>query len=269
MFLDDTACNLASLNLMLFLDEDGRFDVASFRRAVFLTILAQEILVDHTDYPTPAITKNSHLYRSLGLGYANLGALLMAQGLPYDSNEGRDLAAAITSLMTGEAYRTSAEIAEAMGPFSRFRANRHSFLEVIEMHKEAAESIPSAGVQSDLREASSQVWADALRLGKKHGYKNAQVTVLAPTGTIAFMMDCDTTGVEPDIALVKYKKLVGGGVLKIVNNTVPMALRRLGYREEQIREIVAQIDENETIEGESVLKDEQDAAPLTGWVTSA
>jgi ribonucleoside-diphosphate reductase alpha chain len=256
MFLDDTACNLASLNLMRFLGEDGSFDVASFRRAVYVTILAQEILVDHTDYPTPAITKNSHLYRSLGLGYANLGALLMAQGLPYDSTEGRNLAAAITSLMCGEAYRTSAEIAEAMGPFPRFRVNRNSFLGVIGMHKEAAEAIPPSGVQADLWEASRQAWADALRLGRKHGYKNAQVTVLAPTGTIAFMMDCDTTGVEPDIALVKYKKLVGGGVLKIVNNTVPMALRKLGYGEEQIREIVAYIDENETIEAAPVLKDE-------------
>jgi ribonucleoside-diphosphate reductase alpha chain len=250
MFLDDTACNLASLNLMQFLGEDGSFDVASLKRAASLTILAQEILVDHTDYPTPAITKNSHLYRSLGLGYANLGALLMALGLPYDSAEGRNLAAAITSVMCGEAYRTSAEIADAMGPFPRFRVNRNSFLEVIGMHKGAAESISPAGVQPDLWEASREVWADALRLGRKHGYKNAQVTVLAPTGTIAFMMDCDTTGVEPDIALVKYKKLVGG------NNTVPMALRRLGYREDQICEIVSYIDENETIEGVSVLKDE-------------
>jgi len=256
MFLDDTACNLASLNLMQFLGEDGSFDVASFKRAASLTVLAQEILVDHTDYPTPAITKNSHLFRSLGLGYANLGALLMAQGLPYDSAEGRNLAAAITSVMCGEAYRTSAEIAAAMGPFPRFRVNRNPFLEVIGMHKEAAESLSPTGVQPDLWEASRQVWTDALRLGRKHGYKNAQVTVLAPTGTIAFMMDCDTTGVEPDIALVKYKKLVGGGVLKIVNNTVPMALRRLGYAEDQVCEVVSYIDDNETIEGVSVLKDE-------------
>ncbi len=256
MFLDDTACNLASLNLMKFLGEDGSFDVASFKRAASITILAQEILVDHTDYPTPAIAKNSHLYRTLGLGYANLGALLMAGGLPYDSAEGRNLAAAITSLMCGEAYRTSAEIAEAMGPFPRFRVNRTPFLKVIGMHKEAAESIPPTGVQPDLWEASRQVWADALGLGKRHGYKNAQVTVLAPTGTIAFMMDCDTTGVEPDIALVKYKKLVGGGMLKIVNNTVPMALRRLGYNEDQVGELVSYIDTNETIEAAPVLKDE-------------
>ena len=256
MFLDDTACNLASLNLMRFLGEDGSFDVASFKRAASLTILAQEILVDHTDYPTPAIAKNSHLYRTLGLGYANLGALLMARGLPYDGAEGRNLAAAITSLMCGEAYRTSAEIAEAMGPFPRFRVNRMPFLEVIGLHKEAAEAIPPAGVQPDLWEASRQVWTDALGLGRKHGYKNAQVTVLAPTGTIAFMMDCDTTGVEPDIALVKYKKLVGGGVLKIVNNTVPMALRRLGYSEDQTDEIVSHIDKKETIEAAPMLKDE-------------
>jgi len=256
MFLDDTACNLASLNLMHFLGEDGSFDVASFKRAASLTILAQEILVDHTDYPTAAIARNSHLYRSLGLGYANLGALLMAQGLPYDSTEGRNLAAAVTSLMCGEAYRTSAEIAEAMGAFPRFRVNRNSFLEVIGMHREAAEAVSAAGVQTDLWEQSRQVWADALRLGRKHGYKNGQVTVLAPTGTIAFMMDCDTTGVEPDIALVKYKKLVGGGMLKIVNNTVPMALRRLGYSEDQIREIVSYIDEHETIEGAPLLKEE-------------
>jgi ribonucleoside-diphosphate reductase alpha chain len=256
MFLDDTACNLASLNLMQFLGEEGRFDVASFKQAVFVTILAQEILVDHTDYPTAAIARNSHLFRSLGLGYANLGALLMAQGLPYDSAAGRNLAAAITSLMSGEAYRTSSRIAEAMGPFPRFRVNRNPFLEVIGMHKAAAESISPSGVEPDLWEASRQVWMDALRLGRKHGYKNAQVTVLAPTGTIAFMMDCDTTGVEPDIALVKYKRLVGGGMLKIVNNTVPMALRRLGYREDQIGEILSHIDENETIEGAPVLKAE-------------
>jgi ribonucleoside-diphosphate reductase alpha chain len=256
MFLDDTACNLASLNLMRFLSDDGSFDVAAFKHAVSITILAQEILVDHADYPTPAIARNSHLYRPLGLGYANLGALLMAQGLPYDSDEGRNLSAAITSLMCGEAYDTSAKIAEAMGPFARFRVNRHPFLEVIGMHKKAAESVPALGVPSDLWEASREVWVDALQRGRRYGYKNAQVTVLAPTGTIAFMMDCDTTGVEPDIALVKYKKLVGGGLLKIVNNTVPMALERLGYSDAQIRAIVSYIDENESIEGAPLLKEE-------------
>jgi len=256
MFLDDTACNLASLNLMRFVDEAGRFEVAAFRRAAALTILAQEILVDFADYPTPQIAKNSHLYRPLGLGYANLGALLMSQGLPYDSDEGRNVSAAITSLMCGEAYRMSAEIAGAMGPFPHYKQNRAPFLEVIGMHKHAAESVPSSGVQTDLWKASRDAWSQALELGTKHGYKNGQVTVLAPTGTIAFMMDCDTTGVEPDIALVKYKKLVGGGLLKIVNNTVPMALSKLGYGEKQISDIVAYIDERETIEGAPHVRDE-------------
>ncbi|MEM7410615.1 MAG: vitamin B12-dependent ribonucleotide reductase [Myxococcota bacterium] len=249
MFLDDTACNLASLNLMKFVDEGGRFDVEAYRHAAALTILAQEILVDHADYPTQAIAKNSHLFRPLGLGYANLGALLMSFGLPYDSDEGRNLAAALTALMCGQAYATSAEVAEAMGPFPRYRMNRKPFLEVIGMHKEAAEAIPSTGVPEDLMTAARESWAEALEKGTKHGYKNGQVTVLAPTGTIAFMMDCDTTGVEPDIALVKYKKLVGGGLLKIVNGTVPSALRHLGYSEEQIVRIVEYVDENETIEG--------------------
>jgi len=255
MFLDDTACNLASLNLLQFLGEDGRFDVASFREAVALTILAQEILVDFAAYPTETIARNSHLFRPLGLGYANLGALLMAEGLPYDSEPGRNLAASITSLLCGEAYRTSAEIAEAMGPFPRYRINRKSFLEVISMHREAAQAVSSSGVQMDLWEHSRKVWDEALSLGRRHGYRNAQVTVLAPTGTIAFMMDCDTTGVEPDIALVKYKKLVGGGLLKIVNRTVPMALRKLGYDEAQVADIVAYVDEKETIEGAPHLRE--------------
>jgi ribonucleoside-diphosphate reductase alpha chain len=256
MFLDDTACNLASLNLMRFVDAAGRFDVPAFRHAVAITILAQEILVDHAAYPTERIARNSHLFRPLGLGYANLGALLMASGLPYDSDEGRNLAAALTALMCGQAYRTSAEIAEAMGPFPRFRMNRKPFLEVIGMHKAAAEAIPAAGVPEDLLRAARESWAEALAAGSRHGYKNAQVTVLAPTGTIAFMMDCDTTGVEPDIALVKYKKLVGGGVLKIVNQTVPMALRRLGYGEEAVRAIVEHVDDRETIEGAPGLRPE-------------
>ena len=255
MFLDDTACNLASLNLMRFLDGEGRFQVEAFRRAVALTILAQEILVDHAAYPTAKIERNSHLFRPLGLGYANLGALLMASGLPYDGDEGRNVAAALTALMCGQAYRTSAEIAAAMGPFARFRINRKPFLEVIGMHKAAADAIPAAGVPADLLRAARESWTEALSAGERHGYKNAQVTVLAPTGTIAFMMDCDTTGVEPDIALVKYKKLVGGGVLKIVNQTVPMALRRLGYGEEAIREMIAHVDAQETIEGAPGLRD--------------
>jgi ribonucleoside-diphosphate reductase alpha chain len=261
MFLDDTACNLASLNLMTFLSEpsDGEaadFQVEDFRRAVALTILAQEIIVDPADYPTAEIAKNSHLFRPLGLGYANLGALLMAFGEPYDGDRGRNLAAAITSLMCGQAYATSAEIAEAMGPFVRYRANRKPFLEVIGMHKAAAETVPAEGVPEDLLQASRESWTSALEQGRKHGYKNGQVTVLAPTGTIAFMMDCDTTGVEPDIALVKYKKLVGGGFLKIVNRTVPMALRRLGYTPEEIDSISSFIEENETIEGAPALRDE-------------
>jgi ribonucleoside-diphosphate reductase alpha chain len=256
MFLDDTACNLASLNLMTFVDEHGRFQVEDFKRAVAVTITAMEIIVDPADYPTPVIGRNSHLYRPLGLGYANLGALLMSNGVPYDSDEGRNLSAAITSLMCGEAYRQSSEIAEAMGPFPRYRMNRKPFLEVIGMHKAAAESVPAAGVPEDLHAAHREVWKQALQSGTKHGFKNGQVTVLAPTGTIAFMMDCDTTGVEPDIALVKYKKLVGGGFLKIVNRTVPMALERLGYSRDEVGAIIAHVDEHETIEGAPALKPE-------------
>jgi ribonucleoside-diphosphate reductase alpha chain len=256
MFLDDTACNLASLNLMSFVDDEGVFRVEDFKRAAALTILAQEILVDHAAYPTPEIAKNSHLFRPLGLGYANLGALLMAFGLPYDSEEGRNLAAAVTAVMCGQAYHTSAQIAAAMGPFPRYRMNRRPFLDVIGMHSAAAEAISAAGVPGDLYRAARECWAAALDAGRKHGFKNAQVTVLAPTGTIAFMMDCDTTGVEPDIALVKYKKLVGGGFLKIVNNTVPMALKKLGYSDDRAAAIVFHIDEVETIEGAPGLDDE-------------
>ncbi len=255
MFLDDTACNLASLNLMRFVDSDGRFEVEAFRQAVALTILAQEILVDHAAYPTAQIERNSHLFRPLGLGFANLGALLMASGLPYDGDSGRNLAASITSLMCGEAYRASAEISAAMGPFARYRQNRDCFLQVIEMHKAAAEAVSPAGVPADLHAAARESWVAALSMGRRHGYKNAQVTVLAPTGTIAFMMDCDTTGVEPDLSLVKYKKLVGGGLLKIVNGTVPMALRRIGYTEDAVLRIVSWIDEHETIEGAPDLED--------------
>ena len=255
MFLDDTACNLASLNLLTFLDDSSEFDIAGFQHAVRLTILAQEIMVDHADYPTPAIARNSHLFRPLGLGYANLGALLMNSGLPYDSPEGRNLAAALTAVMCGEAYHTSADIADAMGPFQRYRINRKPFLEVIKMHEDAVLAIPSEGVSEPLLAAARQSWRSAYEKGRKSGFKNAQVTVLAPTGTIAFMMDCDTTGVEPDIALVKYKKLVGGGYLKIVNNTVPKALEKLGYSEAEIEEITDYITEQETIEGAPGLKE--------------
>jgi len=257
MFLDDTACNLASLNLMTFVEEAKEpFQVEDFRFSVSLTILAQEILVDFASYPTKAIEKNSHLFRPLGLGYANLGALLMAGGKPYDSTEGRNLAASITSLMCGEAYLMSAKIAHAMGPFPRFRMNRKPFLEVIGMHRDAARQVDGAGVTQGLLGASREVWDAAMEEGRQHGFKNAQVTVLAPTGTIAFMMDCDTTGVEPDIALVKYKKLVGGGFLKIANQTVGMALRKLEYNAEEIEVILAYLDERETIEGAPGLLDE-------------
>ena len=249
MFLDDTACNLASLNLMHFRSIGGGFDVDSFKRAVDLTILAQEILVSNAKYPTAPIGKNSEEYRPLGLGFANLGALLMASGLPYDSDGGRASAAAISALMTGEAYAMSARIAERMGPFAGYERNREPFLGVVRKHAQHVDRIDPTLVGSDLLAAARDAWADALRTGGASGYRNAQVTVLAPTGTIGFMMDCDTTGIEPDIALVKYKKLVGGGVLKIVNNTVPLALQRLGYSAESISSVLQFIDEMETIEG--------------------
>jgi ribonucleoside-diphosphate reductase alpha chain len=249
MFLDDSACNLASLNLMHFRSIDGAFDADAFRRAVDLTVLAQEILVSNAKYPTEGIGRNSEDYRPLGLGYANLGALLMASGLPYDSDGGRACAAAITALMTGEAYAMSARVAERMGPFSGYERNREPFLGVIRKHAQHVDRIDPTLVDPALLAAARDVWAEALRGGVANGFRNAQVTVLAPTGTIGFMMDCDTTGIEPDIALVKYKKLVGGGVLKIVNNTVPLALQRLGYSPETISSALQFIDEMETIEG--------------------
>ena len=230
MFLNDTACNLASLNLMKFVDADGEFDVESYRYAARLTLTAQEILVDNASYPTPRIEENSHKFRPLGLGYANLGALLMSRGLAYDSDEGRNFAAALTAIMHGEAYRQSSVIArDHGGPFLEYDINRKSFLRVIGKHRDAAYALPTKGVPIGVLEAAVEVFDEALELGKENGYRNAQVTVLAPTGTIAFMMDCDTTGIEPDIALIKYKKLVGEGFLKIVNQTVPAALRKLGY----------------------------------------
>jgi ribonucleoside-diphosphate reductase alpha chain len=249
MFLDDTACNLASLNLMKYLNSSGQFDVASFRRAVDVTITAQEILVDFASYPTPRIAENSHNFRPLGLGYANLGALLMSMALPYDSEEGRNVAGAVTALMCGEAYAQSARVAEKLGPFPGYQVNREPMLDVIRMHREAMRGINPEHVQPQLYLAAQESWDAALETGEKHGYKNSQVTVLAPTGTIGFMMDCDTTGIEPDLALVKYKKLVGGGVIKIVNNTVPQAMMRLGYSPEQTSEIVAYIDQHGTVEG--------------------
>ena len=259
MFLDDSACNLASLNLMRFTDEAGDFDPTSFTAAVRTLITAQEIIVDHASYPTKAIDRNSRDYRPLGLGYANLGALLMSRGLPYDSEAGRDYAAAITALMTGEAYAQSARIArDHGGPFAGYETNEEPFLRVMRKHRTALKDLKDVdrtNVPRDLYAAAKQAWNDAVDLGEEHGYRNAQATVLAPTGTIGFMMDCDTTGVEPDIALVKYKKLVGGGMMEIVNQTVPAALGRLGYEPSQVGEIVGYIDEHETIEGAPHLKD--------------
>jgi ribonucleoside-diphosphate reductase alpha chain len=257
MFLDDSACNLASLNLMKFLNDDGSIDVEGYRHAVHVTITAQEILVGNAAYPTERIGKNSQDFRPLGLGYANLGALLMARGVPYDSPEGRDLAACITAVMTGEAYAQSARMAREVGPFTGFAVNRQPMLRVIAKHREAAYNIPSENVEADLVAAARRAWDEAHELGAKHGYRNGQATVLAPTGTIGFMMDCDTTGVEPDIALVKYKKLVGGGMLKIVNQTVPLALQRLGYGDTAVGDICAHIDANDTIEGAPSLRDEE------------
>ena len=251
MFLDDSACNLSSLNLMKFVREDGEFDTEAFKAAVRTLITAQEILVDNSSYPTKAIEKNSHAYRPLGLGYANLGALLMSRGLPYDSDGGRDYAAAITALMTGEAYAQSARVArDHGGPFAGYDANREPFLRVMRKHRDAMKDINAKNVPADLYNAAKQSWDDAVELGEEFGYRNAQATVLAPTGTIGFMMDCDTTGVEPDIALVKYKKLVGGGMMKIVNKTVPMALQEAGlHRRAGRRTSSHYIDEQETIEG--------------------
>jgi len=262
MFLDDSACNLASINLMKFLKDDPKqpgvkqFDAESFRAACRTMITAQEIIVDNASYPSKAIEKNSHAYRPLGLGYANLGALLMSRGLPYDSDAGRDYAATITTIMHGEAYAQSARIArDHGGPFAGYERNREPFLRVIRKHRAALKDVDRTNVPRQLYEVARQIWDEAVELGEDHGYRNAQVTVLAPTGTIGFMMDCDTTGVEPDIALVKYKKLVGGGLMKIVNQTVPMALARLGYSKDEIKEIVAYIDEHEMIEGAPHLKE--------------
>ncbi len=254
MFLDDSACNLASLNLMKFRTPVGEFDVKSFEHAVGIIISAQEILVDDASYPTPAIEKNSHDYRPLGLGYANLGALLMARGLPYDSDEGRNYSAAISALMSGHAYAMSSLISKRLGPFRGYSANEKPFLNVIDMHRTHAYKIPQLGVPKELLDAAVKSWDEALSLGERFGFKNAQTSVIAPTGTIAFMMDCDTTGIEPDIALVKYKWLVGGGMIRIINNTVPEALTRLGYSKSQADEILEYLEEHDTIEGALRLK---------------
>jgi ribonucleoside-diphosphate reductase alpha chain len=247
MHLDNSACNLASLNLMKFVDDEGRFDVAAFRHAVEIVFTAQEIIVGNSDYPTEAIGRNAKAFRQLGLGYANLGALLMARGLPYDSDAGRAWAGAITALMTGWAYRTSARIAEVTGPFAGFTPNRDAMLRVMRKHRAAADEIDGDAVPEAVLTAARQAWDEAIALGEQHGYRNAQATVLAPTGTIGLMMDCDTTGIEPDLALVKNKKLVGGGSMRIVNQTVPRALQRLGYQPDQVEDVVAYIAEHNSV----------------------
>ena len=256
VFLDNSACNLSSMNLMKFLKENGQFDVEGFKNAVRILIIAQEIIVDNSSYPTPEIKKISHEYRTLGLGYANLGALLMASGLPYDSDRARSMAAVITALMTGQAYVTSAEVASRMGPFKGFEKNRIPTMRVIHKHREALSEIDSAMVPMDLLHAAMEAWDEAIVEGSRHGYRNAQVTLLAPTGTIAFMMDCDTTGVEPDFSLIKIKKLVGGGTLKIVNLTITRALEKLGYEKEERRDILKHVEAKETIEGAPRFKEE-------------
>jgi ribonucleoside-diphosphate reductase alpha chain len=257
MSIDDSACNLASLNLMKFRREDGELDVEAFEHACDVMFLAQEILVGYSSYPTPEIERNARAYRQLGLGYANLGALLMARGLPYDSNEGRAYAAAITALMTGRAYRKSAEIAGRMGPFAGYRPNAAAMIGVMAKHRAAVGNIDDTKtIPSDLLAAARKAWDDALDLGEVNGFRNAQATVLAPTGTISFMMDCDTTGVEPDFSLVKSKKLVGGGEITIVNKTVPLGLEKLGYAPNEVDEVVAYIDERNTVVGAPYVKTE-------------
>ncbi len=256
MYLDDSACNLASLNLMKFRSREGDFDVEAFKHATDITILAQEITVDNASYPTKAIERNSHDYRPLGMGYANLGALLMSRGLPYDGDEGRNYAAAITALMQGECNLMSSRIAKEVGPFAGYARNEEPMLNVMRMHQAEAAKIRRDGVPDELYIAAQAVWKEVQSHGKEWGFRNGQVTVLAPTGTIGFLMDCDTTGVEPDIALVKYKKLVGGGVIKIVNQTVPEALRNLKYSDSQVKDILAYIEAHDTIEGAPHLKTE-------------
>lgn len=256
MFLNDSACNLASVNLMKFRRDDGTIDIDRLRAAVRIFIIAQEILVDGPSYPSERICRNSHDYRPLGLGYANLGALLMSLGLPYDSDQGRAVAASVTAILTGTAYETSAELACRLGAFPKFYRNRNTMLDVMRMHRAAVEDISAENCPQAMLDAARRCWDSAISAGGEFGYRNAQATVLAPTGTIGFMMDCDTTGIEPDIALVKYKQLAGGGVFKIVNQTIPRALQRLGYDDQQIDRIVAYIDQYDMIEGAPDLRDE-------------
>ncbi len=256
MFLDDTACNLASLNLMKYRRPDGSFDVDAYKHASRIVITAMEIIVGNSAYPTPAIEQNSFDFRPLGIGYANLGSLLMTRGLAYDSDEGRNFAGAVTALLSGEAYHQSSVIASRVGTFRGYKENEQPFLRVIRKHLDAAKEIPAEGVPADLLSAARQSWEEALETGTVYGFRNAQISVLAPTGTIGFLMDCATTGVEPDIALVKYKWLVDGGMMKLVNDTVPEALKNLGYTEVEIRDILAYIEQNDTIEGAPLLKEE-------------
>ena len=256
--LDNSACNLASINLLSFLDDEGTFDVAGFRRAVQVVFAAQEILVGHADYPTPAIADTTRAFRQIGLGYANLGALLMALGLPYDSDEGRAVAAAITALMTGEAYLTSTRLAERMGPFAGFHDNREHMLRVLDQHRSATASIEEELVPADLLEAAQLAWDEACERADRHGVRNSQATVLAPTGTIGLLMDCDTTGIEPDLGLVKSKRLVGGGTMEIVNTTIPRALRRLGYDTGQADQIRDHVAVHHTVEGSSLKPEHRD-----------
>ena len=259
MFIDDSACNLASINLMKFRTEDGKFDVDMFKNVIKTFITSMDLIVDGASYPTETITRNSRDFRPLGLGYANLGALLMSFGLPYDSDEGRAVSASITAIMCGEAYKTSAKLAKMVGAFPRYKENKESMLEVMKMHRDNVKEIEVNKVPSDLRYLVNDAWdswSSAVDLGEEFGFRNSQTTVLAPTGTISFMMDCDTTGIEPDIALVKYKVLSGGGMLKIVNNSVSLALKNLEYSEEKIKKILNYLNENETIENSPDLKDE-------------
>jgi len=258
MHLDNSACNLASINLLKYLKDDGTFDIKSFIHTVELIFTAQEILVGYSEYPTENITKNAKAYRELGLGYANLGALLMAQGLPYDSDEGRAQAAAITALMTGQAYATSAKIANRVGPFAGFHKDREGMLNVLRMHRAEVSNIDASLVSEELLSAAATAWDEAVELGEIYGVRNSQASVLAPTGTIGLMMDCDTTGIEPDLGLVKLKKLVGGGTMSIVNQTVPRALKVLGYDKSQVDDIVNYIDVEKTILGAPHLKKEHE-----------
>ncbi len=259
MHLDNSACNLASINLLKYLNEDGSFDIEAFRHTVELVFTAQEILVGYSEYPTKSIGKNARAYRELGLGYANLGALLMAQGLPYDSDEGRAQAAAITALMTGHAYATSARLAQRVGPFAGYNKDQDAMNKVLKMHRDEVSKIDASLVSEELLQAAASSWDEAVELGQRFGVRNSQASVLAPTGTIGLMMDCDTTGIEPDLGLVKVKKLVGGGTMSIVNQTVPRALEALGYNRGQIEDIVAYIDVEKTIIGAPGLKEEHKA----------